>query len=349
MIHHYFWEFCYILGMMLLITNLWMYFRVLRPLQKLAGQAQKLSTGDFQSIELACGGIPEIQSLQRSMTAMVRHVRHSQEQHLKYTDNLTEAQENERLRIARELHDDTIQALIAISQSIDLVKEWLQSKPEQSLQMLNTAREQAIDAVKNLRNMIEALRPPVLDELGLVAALEMLAAKHELPITIELEGKKRRLDDAQELAIFRCVQESITNAWKHSQASQIQLRLTYAPDKLLVEIQDNGKGFALPSQLANFADTGHYGLIGIQERMKQLGGSLRISIEKGTILSLLLPFSPSPQPENIVRDPVCSALIQPQEAYATSQYQGQNYYFCCPVCQGAFHKEPERYMLSSNP
>jgi signal transduction histidine kinase/YHS domain-containing protein len=350
MIHHYFWELCYILVSILIVTNLWMYFRVLRPIRQLAGQAKQLNTGDFQAIETVCGGIFEIQSLQRSMVGMVRHVRHAQEQSVKYADNLTTAQETERLRIARELHDETIQSLIVISQSIDMAKTWLQSKPEQSLQMLNAAREEAVETVTNLRGLIEALRPPVLEELGLVAALEMLGEKYDLPLDLQIEGTKRRLDDSQELAVFRCVQESLSNAKRHSQASQVHLRLSYSANQLQVTIQDNGRGFALPQQLTDFADLGHYGLMGIQERMKQLHGSMSLSSssDMGTSMVLILPFKPVEQPENTVRDPVCSALIQPQEAYASSLHDGERYYFCCPICQGAFHKEPERYIHSRN-
>lgn len=344
--HDSFWQFCGLLLSLLLAANLWMYLRVMRPIQELAARANKLSTGDFTVLETDCGGIPEIQILRRSMASMVKHVRRAQQQSIKYADNLIEAQEAERLRLAHELHDDTIQSLIAISQSIDIAKTLGKSMPAEVLQILNTARGQAIETVNNLRNLIEALRPPVLEELGLIAALESLAEKSELSVELSIEGPERRLDALQELSIFRCVQEALSNAQRHSQAKHLSLRLSYHLAYIQIAVSDDGKGFVLLQDLSDLADSGHYGLLGIQERTKQVGGSLKIhsTVGKGTYLLLNIPTVVGQQPENMVRDPVCSAIIQPQQAYASSLYEGQRYYFCCPICQGAFHKEPERFV-----
>jgi signal transduction histidine kinase/YHS domain-containing protein len=344
-IHAYFWEFCCILGALLLGSNLWLYFRVLRPIQQLAAQANELSSGNFHSIDREIGGIAEIQSLRRSMASMVKHVRRAQQQSVKYADNLTEGQEAERLRIARELHDDTIQSLIAISQSVDMAKTWIQSKPAQATQMLSSAREQAVETVSNLRGLIEDLRPPALEELGLAAALEMQSEKCDFPVKLTIEGHPRRLNEAQELALFRCAQEALSNARRHSQAKEALLRLSYYPQTVQMAISDNGKGFTVPGQLTDLADGGHYGLMGVQERVKQLDGTLEIrsALSKGTYIRVEIPSEPIPQPEDAVRDPVCSAVIQPQQAYASSLHDGERYYFCCPICQGAFQKEPERY------
>lgn len=345
MIHEHFFEFCCVVALLLLGSNLWLHFRVLRPIRRLALQAQQLSQGDFTAIDADYGGIAEIKTLRRSMVSMVKHVRRAQVQSVKYADNLTEGQEAERLRIARELHDETIQSLIAISQSIDMAKTWFKSMPEQALTMLHSAREQAVETVNGLRGLIENLRPPALEELGLVAALEMLFDKSDFPIQVQVHGQVHRLDETQELALFRCAQEALTNARRHSGAERVAIQLRYLDNAVEMRIQDNGKGFSLPKQLTDLADTGHYGLMGIQERVKQVEGQLSIitALKQGTELIIRLPLEAAHQPHDLVQDPVCSAKIYPHQAYASSRYDDDIYYFCCPVCQGAFQKEPERY------
>src|SRR5690348_16762664 len=104
----------------LIFINLWLVTRVLRPLRKLAAQANRLTEGDFTALKEPCGGIREIDALRRSLFAMVGHVRRIQEQKRQYADAITGVQEAERTRIARELHDDTVQSFIGIAQSIDL-------------------------------------------------------------------------------------------------------------------------------------------------------------------------------------------------------------------------------------
>ncbi|MGB7340254.1 MAG: histidine kinase [Phototrophicaceae bacterium] len=337
---------CCSFAVILLVSHIWLIVRVVNPIRKLASQAEELTSGNFDAIDQPCGGIPEINSLRRSMASMVKHVRRAQQQSVKYADNLTEGQEAERLRIARELHDDTIQSLIAISQGIDMARNWVTSMPNQATQMLTTAREQAVDTVTNLRGLIEDLRPPALEELGLIAALEMQTEKCHLPVRMKIEGQPRRLDEQQELTLFRCAQEALNNARKHSQAHLINLSLDYQAQGVQMVIADNGKGFKSPTYLTDLADNGHYGLMGMQERVHQLGGKLEIrsTHQQGTRISLYIPSEPAPQPENTVHDPVCSAHIQPQQAYASIRYEGASYYFCCPICQGAFQKEPDRYI-----
>lgn len=345
--HSYFWDLCYLAISLLIASNLWMFFRVLRPIQQLSKQANQISRGNFIAIDDDCGGIPEIRALRHSMASMVRHVRRSQTQSIRYADSLTEGQEAERLRIARELHDDTIQSLVAISQSIDMAKAWVASMPEQTMEMLQLAREQSVETVNNLRRLIEDLRPPALEELGLIPAVQMQVEQCAIPTEITVKGKQRRLDENRELALFRIVQEGLTNAKRHAHASQIDIVVDYQSDHIMLTIQDDGQGFDVPSYLPDLADDGHYGLMGIQERVHQLGGTLSVDSHPrhGTTLSVHIPSETSEQPQDTVRDPVCSAIIQPQQAYASMTYAGEQHFFCCPVCQGAFQKEPQKYLL----
>ncbi len=287
------------LVILLLIGNLWFFFRVLRPLRRLAQQAEQIREGNFDSLEQDCGGIAEIGALRRAMAGMAGHVRRSQMQSSAYADRLADGQEVERQRIARELHDDTLQSLIAISQSIELATNWTRSDPDRAKQMLQLAREQALTSVTNLRNLIGGLRPPALEELGLVAALEMeVAAAPEPPVSVVVEGVQRRLAEAQELALFRAAQEVLHNVRRHSRATKAEIVVGYRADGVTLAINDDGCGFLPPKQIRDLAQTSHYGLIGLQERIQNLGGTVEIDSAPGagTKVSILLPTGDSTQP-----------------------------------------------------
>jgi len=338
---------CYLLVVLLVSSNLWFFFRVLRPLKRLALQTEQIRIGNFSAFDQDCGGIPEVDALRRAMAGMVGHVRRTQAQSRAYADRLAEVQEGERKRVAHELHDETLQDLIAINQSVDLARHWMQSDPTRAEAILQSARQQVVQTVTALRNLIGGLRPPAIEELGLAAAVEMEAAKGmDLQVQLSIVGIQRRLDEAQELALFRTAQEALVNARRHSQAQQVRLRLDYQTAGILLHIDDDGCGFQVPRHLGDLTSQKHYGLVGIQERMHALGGTLRVTSRNGygTELEVFLPSQVSLQPDHVVIDPVCYARIQPLQAYASLDFHNQTYYFCCPVCQGAFKQNPELYL-----
>lgn len=330
-----------------LASSVWFYLRVMRPLRQLAAKSKRMSEGDFTALAHGSDGAAEIHTLRLAMNAMVGHVRRAQAQENTYIQALTNGQETERSRIARELHDDTVQSLIAISQSLEIAQS-LMAADSPALPLLQGARLQAVETVNNLRGLIANLRPPILAELGLVPALLMLSERtHEPAVKIETVGIVRRLNESQELALFRGVQEAIWNAQRHGQADQVAVKITYASHEISVLVQDNGRGFVLPENLRELSSSGHYGLVGLAERIDYLGGEVHLASElgSGTQITICLPVGESQQPDDVVRDPVCHALIQPQQAYASLDYHGKRYYFCCPVCRGAFLADPEAYLL----
>lgn len=347
MLHAHLFELCCVGAALFIASNLWFYLRVLRPIQRLSLQAGALQSGQLDAFETSCGGIPEIRELRRAMAGMVGHVRRAQDQSRAYTERLADLLENERKRIARELHDDTVQSVIAVTQSIDLARGWVPNQPERAADILAITRSQAVEIVNTLRQLIGGLRPPALEELGLVAALRMHLEKIDRPAThLVVDGQPRRLDEAYELTLFRVAQEALTNVQRHSDATHISLHLAYAGDNVTLAISDDGHGFNVPPSLGDFALRNHYGLLGVQERVTSLGGALDVmsAPQRGTTLTVSLPIDRVSQSEGLVRDPVCSALITPQQAYASIVYAGRSYYFCCPVCQGAFQQAPERYL-----
>lgn len=342
------WFWLFILALFVLIlSNAWYWSKVVRPLRRLKRRAMDLTEGDLEALEQPCGGIDEIESLRRSMAGMVGHVRRAQEQTHTYADVLTQAQEAERARLARELHDDTIQSLVAVAQSIDLSNSWLDTFPDKIPASLQSTRQQVVDTINALRNLIADLRPPALLELGLVAALQLHAEKSGgMAVAVRVEGAQHRLDEARELTLFRCAQEALNNARLHGQATEATVIVSYRPSEASVSIADNGKGFVVPESLDNLAEEGHYGLLGIQERVQSLNGEVQIvsTPHTGTMIVVRVPKERKDQPAQTVRDPVCSAFIEPQRAYGSVEYQGERFYFCCPVCQGAFQKNPTMYL-----
>ncbi len=336
---------------LLLVTNIWLIYRVLNPLQRLASQTTDVAQGNLVAFNQPCGGIPEIGILRRTMASMAGHVRRTHEDETAYRYALTDGQEAERARIAHELHDETVQSLVAIAQSIDLASSWIQKDPERAAGMLKMARTQAVETVESLRRLIADLRPPALEELGLIPALQMLVENEvDMDVSVKVVGKERRLDEERELTLFRVAQEAVRNAQRHSHAKNISITADYQLNEIRLMVIDDGIGFQVPDCVDCMAKQGHFGLVGIHERVEHLDGTVRISSrpERGTELSVTLPLSSASQPTETVRDPVCGALIAPQQAYGSVELQGQRYYFCCPVCQGAFQRTPETYLISLN-
>lgn len=347
MIHANWFEICCVGAALLLVINIWFFVRVLRPLHRLSLQAESLSQGEFNSFEHHFHGIAEVQNLQRAMSGMVRHVRRAQEQRRVYTEQLADGQEKERKRIARELHDDTIQSIIAMTQSMDMARNWITSEPERTIQMLQLAREQSVKIITDLRNLIGGLRPPALEELGLIPALEMLLDTLKgINAHLQVTGETRRLDESWELTLFRVAQEALNNVIRHSHAQHVHISIDYRRSDVLMTIHDDGKGFHPAENLGDLVFGDHYGLLGIQERVENLDGWLKVEsqIGKGTNLQVYLPTQIQEQPDTLVHDPVCSALIEPHQAYGNLVEKGVTYYFCCPVCQGAFQLDSERYI-----
>lgn len=269
--------------------------QIVQPLQKLESKAAALAGGDFEAIKEPVGGISEVQQLQLELTEMSRKVQAAQEGLHDYIGAITSAQEEERNRLARELHDDTIQAVIALKQRVQLAQKSIKEQNgKQSLKELETLAEQTIE---NLRRLTRALRPIYLEDLGLVTALEMLAREtsQSNPLIVEFQktGNERRLSGEVELSLYRIAQEALNNVVKHSRASRADLSIRYTDSETTVVITDNGSGFVTPASSTEFAPNGHFGLLGIHERADLIGAKLEIesALGKGTRLRLALPKS----------------------------------------------------------
>lgn len=200
-----------------------------------------------------------------------------------YLQQLTRAQEEERKRIARELHDETMQDLIVISRQLDkLAGDGGLSKG--NLERMADIKQQIGAVLGGLRHFSYDLRPSVLDDLGLLPVLELLVSDlEEQGITAHLEvtGEVRRLLPEVEVMLFRIAQEAVRNIWRHAQASAAELTIEFSDTSVRVRISDNGKGFELPQRPGDLASSGKLGLAGMHERAKLVGGALTLKSAPG--------------------------------------------------------------------
>jgi signal transduction histidine kinase len=269
---------------------------IVRPLQRLDEQATQLGWGDFAAIEEPVGGIAEIQDLQATRVQMAEQVQSYQAGMRGYLAALTQGQEDERKRLARELHDETVQSLIALDQKLQMVQKTLSRDPLAGAARLDESRAMTTALVEEVRRFSRNLRPIYLEDLGLIPALEMLArdasagADGKLATEFHVTGEPKRLTPEREIALYRIVQEVLNNVVAHANASRADVTVAFG-EEVAVTIRDDGAGFAIPDRMSELAEAGHYGLLGMRERTELAGGWLRIESEpgRGTQIEIHLP------------------------------------------------------------
>jgi two-component system sensor histidine kinase UhpB len=211
----------------LLVSLLALFFairQVVQPLRALESKSAKVGEGDFEALETPVGGIREIKSLQRTMAQMARRLHGYRESVRRYAGAVIHSQEDERRRVARELHDDTIQALIALDQQTQMAQMAVRRGSPDAAEHLTELRGLTQGLLKGVRRVIAALRPIYLEDLGLPAALQMLAQDAGSAAGLEVEvvssGEPRRLAPEQEIAVYRIAQEALSNVVRHAQGGR---------------------------------------------------------------------------------------------------------------------------------
>jgi PAS domain S-box-containing protein len=212
-----------------------------------------------------------------------------------YVQQITRIQEEERNRIARDLHDETAQALYALTRQLD---NFIRSSPNLAAEtsaFLKGLVEQTKTISQEVRRFSQDLRPPLLDDLGLLSTIRWLTGdmEHRTHIIVKLtvSGVERRLAPHVELAIFRIIQEALRNVEKHASATRVDVSIEFAEGKINISITDNGKGFKLAGDVGDLPRDGRLGLMGMKERVNLLGGELTITSEpsQGTRVLIQLP------------------------------------------------------------
>ncbi len=264
------------------LAGLWFGARqIVQPLQALAARTTALGQGDFAAIRQPVGGIGEIRQLQGELALMARRLEMAQQGLRDYLGALTAGQEEERRRLARDLHDDTIQSLIALNQRLQMAGGRPGGPAAEQLAEMEALAAATID---DLRRLTRDLRPSYLDDLGLVPALELLArdATIELGIPVEFmsTGEPRRATSETELAFYRIAQEALRNVGRHAKANRVTLTLDVTPQRMTLTIRDDGVGFD-PAGAAALSLGGHFGLLGARERAEAVGARLLVESTPG--------------------------------------------------------------------
>ena len=213
-----------------------------------------------------------------------------------YLNEITRAQEEERKRISRELHDDTAQALFAISRQMDNFIRDNVGLSQQQRAVLHDIRQRLGVSLQGIRRFSQDLRPSIIDDLGLLPAVKWLVKQKSdesgVDIVLKISGKEQRLMPEMELILFRIVQEALNNMTKHAQATKADVQIEFASSHVIASIHDNGKGFELPETVGDLSHAGKLGLVGMQERVSLINGSLIIKSEKdqGTLVTVSVPI-----------------------------------------------------------
>jgi len=248
----------------------------------------KMST----NLIMAGGRISGFEHVARDVT----QEKQQQENVRAYIQQITRVQEEERKRIARDLHDDVSPYILILIQKLDKLASSPRLKLATFKENLEGLRGQAVEALEATRRCAQGLRPRIIDDLGLVAALEWIAEDLEreqgINIQVEVAGIDRGLSAETQIVLFRIAQEALNNIRKHARASKATIKVEGGSDDITMTVADNGRGFKVPGRAEDMVSAGRLGLMGMYERAKLLNGSLHIKSEpdKGTELVVRLPW-----------------------------------------------------------
>ncbi|MGE5123823.1 MAG: histidine kinase [Acidobacteriaceae bacterium] len=283
---------------------------VIHRLERVAGALASFGSGK-RNLRLDTGSLDEIGQLEVDFNEMGQRIqaeeaenralsedlRHQTAQQQELLKQLITAQEDERKRVARELHDELGQSLSGLALHSEVMEQLIHSDPERALEQLLLTRGLIDKTTQQMYELILALRPSVLDDLGLAAALNSLANRvlNVCGITFKLDTSSliHRLPPSIETTLYRTFQEAMTNVVKHSGADQVKITLAQRGDIFEGEIMDNGHGFRLEN-LDREANNPHgLGLLGMQERLAQCGGTMHIISRdgEGTRIQIQIPLA----------------------------------------------------------
>lgn len=269
--------------------------RITAPVRSLVTQVERVASGEFDTQVSIAAGPSEVRDLEIAFNKMVEQLRRYRADIQNYVVAILNSQEQERKRIARELHDETAQALVVLGRRIELAQE-LATTPEIYAQ-LEEVRDMVDSTLQEVRRFTSDLRPPLLEELGLTRTIEILgsrtAREEGFEIEVRIVGKPQPLPPELELGLYRLAQEALSNVRRHAGATHVDLSLTYGEEAVKLEIADNGVGFEMPSDPAELVHLGRLGLVGMQERARLFGGRavIRSQPGAGATITVLIPFA----------------------------------------------------------
>ncbi len=235
--------------------------------------------------------IRRIHRLEKRTEQEWRRAEQAEQELRRLSQQLVQTQEAERKSISRELHDEVGQMLTGLRMELRRLEDLREAPAAEFRAGLEEARKLSEEALRTVRDLAMGLRPSMLDDLGLAPAVEWQAREFSrrfgVPVSVELDGRLEGLPEPHRTCVYRVVQEALTNCARHARANEIRVTIHGRQDALIMTIQDDGAGFD-PAAVSGRG----LGLLGIQERVRELGGRLSILSQpgRGTLLSAEVPL-----------------------------------------------------------
>jgi two-component system sensor histidine kinase UhpB len=283
------------IGISTLVIGIALNQLVIKKLQRFVEAASLFGRGEFKKT-ISFKSDDEIKKLAESFNRMAKTLTEKMRLERKYLSQIIEAQENERRRISRELHDEIGQALYAIKLNLEMIEKDLPDTTPLIRGRLGEAKSLSSQTLTAMRRLSLDLRPTMLDDLGLIPTLRWYIQNFSNRLGIysnfETTGFEEKLSPQIETAFYRIVQEALNNIAKHAQADRVEISLVKRDSRIYASIQDNGKGFDLGRVLPPESPERGFGIVGIQERVSLLGGQMDIQTKPGfgTLIHFEIPY-----------------------------------------------------------
>jgi two-component system sensor histidine kinase UhpB len=279
-------------GIAVVLANAFILRLALQPLEDLERAAAQVHAGDMH-MRVAHSSVADaaMERLADTFNAMLDSIEGYQQKQRDLSRRALNAAEEERKRVATDLHDKTAQTLAGLLVRLSLVKSVTDAEVRGAL--LKEAAEEASFAMDEVYRVVQGLRPPALEMLGLKGAVDTyarsVADKADIDIDVRSDDLRGALDAQAEIALYRILQEALSNVVRHAQARRALIRLQRTPEGVLATIEDDGVGFAVAEVLRNPTSLG---LFGMQERATYLGGRFEIRSDRdGTTVEVQIPVS----------------------------------------------------------
>ncbi len=280
-----------------LVLNFFIIQAALRPLNQMRQIVNRIQAGQAEVAQLSLNDTdPDLHRLTQALNSLITQLEASNQQLRLLSERAINAQEDERKRIARSLHDDTGQSLSTLIINLERLENHLPTDKVELVKRLKSIREMAAESLACLRSIIYDLRPAILDDLGLLPAIRWYAQTNlegaGIQVELEFPDDLPTLPQPLTTTLFRIAQEGVNNVVRHSQATRVCLTLGTQANEVYLRLKDDGRGFD-PEHISDAAfEHQHWGLLGMQERIELVGGRLTISSDPthGTTLSVSAPL-----------------------------------------------------------
>jgi two-component system NarL family sensor kinase len=215
---------------------------------------------------------------------------------------VVDVQEEERLRVSRELHDGISQILVSVKYSVELASDRMAQNKSDAAIPIEKAAKRLQDAIQEVRRISRDLRPAVLDDLGLKPAIESMCSELQdrsgIQIGVKCDPVENALTPAKKTTLYRVLQESLTNIERHADATHVSVRIRRNGSTVVMTVADNGIGFETKSYIRNRDPRAGIGLRNMRERMEFHGGGLSVTSERddGTTITAYVPVTPGTPP-----------------------------------------------------